>query len=86
MFGNSGKTSAVYKSIVGADWYMTTGSHDDWFYDQAGMLGFTIELRDTGQHGFMLPRQQIRTTGMEFTEAILQAAEMTLEDNFGCPA
>lgn len=79
------KTSASYRSIVGADWYITTGSHDDWFYDKANMLGFTIEMGDSGRYGFLLPGEQIRSAGMELTEAVLQAAEMAVEDNFGCP-
>ena len=57
------KTSASYRSLTAGDWYIATGAHDDWFYDKAGMLGFTIELRDRGQYGFLLPRQQIRPTG-----------------------
>lgn len=79
------KTSTSYRSLLGTDLYITTSAHDDWFYDKADMLGFTIELRDGGRHGFLLPRQQIRPTGMELTEAILQAAELTVEDNFSCP-
>ena len=45
--------------------YPATGTASDWFYsDQANMnnkyraAGYTIELRDTGTHSFVLPPEQ----------------------------
>ena len=51
--------------------YPTTGSADDWFYsDDANenngdyrAAAYTIELRDTGNYGFVLPPAQVRWTG-----------------------
>lgn len=48
--------------------YPTTGSADDWFYsDSANELNgkyrsaaYTIELRDTGSYGFLLPPYEVR--------------------------
>jgi len=40
--------------------YPTTGSAQDWYYGQAKIpLSYTIELRDTGRYGFVLPPAQI---------------------------
>ena len=56
-----------YTSIKSIQLYMTTGSASDWFYsDDANennknrAAGFTIELRDTGTYGFILPPDQVR--------------------------
>lgn len=50
--------------------YPTTGSADDWFYsDDANenngdyrSAAYTIELRDTGRYGFVLPPAEVRPT------------------------
>ena len=54
-----------YTSQRAIDLYLTTGSASDWFYsDDANMnnkyraAGYTIELRDTGTYGFVLPPDQ----------------------------
>lgn len=47
--------------------YPTTGSADDWFYsDDANenngeyrAASYTIELRDTGRYGFILPPSEV---------------------------
>lgn len=49
--------------------YPTTGSADDWMYsDDANEFNgeyraaaYTIELRDTGSYGFLLPPQYVRS-------------------------
>lgn len=33
--------------------------------EKRGLIGFTIELRDTGRYGFILPKEQILPTGRE---------------------
>lgn len=61
------------------DLYITTGTASDWFYgDDASQTnkgfraaGFTIELRDTGRYGFLLPPEQIIPTGEEITAAAI---------------
>lgn len=56
-----------YTSQKSIQLYMTTGTASDWFYSDGANInndfraaGFTIELRDTGQHGFLLPPDQVR--------------------------
>jgi len=63
IFGVHGK---VYDPINSADLYPAAGAADDWY---KGVLGsrfaFTMELRDTGLHGFILPADQIIPNGEE---------------------
>ena len=46
------------------------GASDDWY---KGVLGarfaYTVELRDTGLHGFILPADQIQPSGEELWAA-----------------
>lgn len=50
----------------GSSLYPASGGSDDW---AKGILklkySYTVELRDTGRHGFMLPADQIISTGQE---------------------
>lgn len=61
-----------YTSEHAAELYVAAGGADDWFYavPSRGKLGFTLELRDTGRYGFLLPPEQIIPTGEEVWEAI----------------
>jgi len=56
----------VFDPINSADLYPAAGASDDWY---KGVLGtrfsFTTELRDTGLHGFILPKEQIQPSGEE---------------------
>merc|ERR1711971_943817 len=56
----------VLDPINSADLYPAAGASDDWY---KGVLGtrfaFTTELRDTGSHGFVLPKEQIIPSGEE---------------------
>jgi carboxypeptidase A4 len=45
--------------------YVAGGTSKDWFYSSYGATSFTIELRDTGQNGFLLPESQITPTQNE---------------------
>jgi carboxypeptidase A4 len=45
--------------------YLAAGVTDDWFYEQFNAAAYTIELRDTGQNGFLLPASQIFDTQNE---------------------
>jgi len=65
---------ANYISEHSIDLYITSGTALDWFYEPAGFYGYTIELRDTGQYGFVLPTAQIKPTGQENFAAIVWAA------------
>merc|ERR1712227_43072 len=56
----------VFDPINSADLYPAAGAADDWY---KGVLGtrfsFTTELRDTGVHGFVLPKDEIIPSGEE---------------------
>jgi len=43
--------------------YLASGTAPDWFYGTTGAVALTIELRDTGQNGFILPVSQIVPSG-----------------------
>eukprot|EP01087_Luapelamoeba_hula_P005049 TRINITY_DN15134_c0_g1_i1.p1 TRINITY_DN15134_c0_g1~~TRINITY_DN15134_c0_g1_i1.p1 ORF type:complete len:440 (-),score=72.59 TRINITY_DN15134_c0_g1_i1:13-1311(-) len=60
----------VYENIAAIDLYPTTGSADDWSYDNGVPLVYTYELRDTGSYGFLLPASQIVATGQEVWAAL----------------
>lgn len=60
-----------YVSQRSGDFYPTMGAMDDWFYLSAKVLGMTIELRDQGTYGFLLPPSQIIPTGQELAKGIL---------------
>jgi len=54
----------------------TAGSSDDWALGDAdATYSYTIELRDTGKHGFLLPAEQIIPTGQETWEGIRVMAD-----------
>jgi len=64
-----------YTNQKSAELYLTDGSASDWFY-HVGIYGaFTIELRDTGQYGFILPPAQIIPTGIENYKGFLIFAQ-----------
>ena len=45
---------------------VATGGADDWAKGMADIkYSYTVELRDTGRYGFMLPSEQIIPTGEE---------------------
>merc|ERR1712227_1172245 len=61
----------VFDPINSADLYPASGAADDWY---KGVLGsrfaFTVELRDTGRYGFVLPKEQIISSGEELWAAM----------------
>jgi hypothetical protein len=77
-----------YTSQKSIGLYPTTGSADDWFYGEDATStnggyrapGYTIELRDTGRYGFLLPPDQIIPTGEEIMPAVLYLAEYYSEN------
>lgn len=47
------------------------GGSEDWTYGQLGVkYSFSVELRDTGRYGFLLPPDQIIPTGEETFEGL----------------
>jgi len=55
--------------------YQASGIAPDWTYAETGALGITIELRDTGWYGFLLPASQILPNSEEIFPAALRYAE-----------
>lgn len=55
--------------------YVADGSSVDWVYGELGVYSWTIELRDTGTFGFVLPASQIIPTGEENLAAVLGLTE-----------
>jgi len=73
------QTSGVfYDPIQSVDLYPAAGTCSDWFYDQ-GVYSYTIELRDTGAFGFVLPPEQILPTAQEHYEAVLVMCDAFVE-------
>ncbi|MGE3107675.1 MAG: M14 family zinc carboxypeptidase [Phycisphaerales bacterium] len=55
--------------------YPSSGTMIDYAFGDRGILSWTIELRDTGAFGFILPPEQIVPTGQEILPAVLTLAE-----------
>lgn len=72
--------SQRYKSQRSADLYPSSGSMDDWLFEKARIPGFTIELRDKGYYGFVIPPKFIVPTGEELLAAIVTVAEELKRD------
>jgi len=52
--------------------YPASGSSADWGYDAPGVkYSYGIELRDTGEYGFLLPADQIVPQGEEIWASLL---------------
>ena len=60
---------------------LASGGSDDWAKGIAGIkYSYTVELRDTGAHGFILPADNIPSTGKEIYSALqTMANEMFTE-------
>ncbi|MDX2148342.1 MAG: M14 family metallocarboxypeptidase [Planctomycetota bacterium] len=55
--------------------YLASGVASDWTFGDRGIWSYGIELRDTGQSGFLLPPDQIIPTGRENFAAALVLGE-----------
>ena len=53
---------------------LAPGGSDDWIYDLGIKYSFTIELRDKGKYGFLLPERFIRPTCSEALVAVAKIA------------
>ncbi|XP_019792112.1 carboxypeptidase B2 [Tursiops truncatus] len=54
--------------------YLAPGGSDDWIHDLGIKYSFTIELRDTGRYGFLLPESYIKPTCTEAFAAVSKIA------------
>ncbi len=67
--------AAFVAGPVGSTLYLASGGSVDWTYGSRGALSWTIEVRDTGTYGFVMPPQEIMPCVRENF-----AAAMTLAD------
>lgn len=72
IFDTHGKT---YWSQPSYQLYLAAGTCADWVYDGAGAFSWTVELRDTGEYGFLLPPEQILPTAEENYHAVRYLAD-----------
>jgi len=76
-----GVHSKTYTSEASWELYITSGSAQDWWYSEAKVpFSYTIELRDTGAYGFVLPPAQIIPTGEENYAAFLYYSAYVLKN------
>ena len=64
-------------------WYVdaASGGSDDWAHGVANIkYSYTIELRDTGDHGFVLPKEQIIPTGEETMLALVDLCHTVAQE------
>jgi murein tripeptide amidase MpaA len=74
-------TGVQYTSMASWEFRKATGSAEDWFFSQGDdILSYSIELRDTGTHGYLLPPDQILATGKENFEAFKFYASFILKN------
>ncbi|XP_051463943.1 carboxypeptidase B2 isoform X2 [Apus apus] len=74
-------TNKIYRLGAGAQTiYLAPGGSDDWAYDLGIKYSFTIELRDTGTYGFLLPPREIKPTCLEALSAVKEIAQHVLQN------
>ncbi|KAM6316642.1 carboxypeptidase B2 [Aegotheles albertisi] len=74
-------TKKTYRLGPGAQTiYLAPGGSDDWAYDLGIKYSFTIELRDTGTYGFLLPSQEIKPTCLEALSAVKEIVQHVLQN------
>ncbi|MFN0196381.1 MAG: M14 family zinc carboxypeptidase, partial [Planctomycetaceae bacterium] len=59
---------------IGGILYRAAGGAVDWMYGERGICSCTVELRDTGEFGFILPADQIIPTCVENMEGMKEFA------------
>ena len=60
---------------VGSTLYLASGGSVDWTYGSRGALSWTIEVRDRGTYGFLMPPEEILLSGRENLAAAMTLAE-----------
>lgn len=77
--GNAMRAASGLSYTVGSSsalLYPASGGSDDWAKGVAGLkYAFTVELRDTGRHGFVLPASHILSSGKEVLAAVKTLAQ-----------
>jgi len=68
---------------IGSILYIASGNAVDYGYGDLKILhSYTIELRDTGQFGFVLPPNQIRGQGEEFMAGVMVMATRIADEYY----
>lgn len=67
---------------IGTTLYLASGSSVDWVYATGGALSTTIEVRDTGDYGFLIPANEVRPCAEENSEAALSMMQTLLVPGF----
>ncbi|XP_070578453.1 carboxypeptidase B-like [Ptychodera flava] len=63
--------------------YATAGSSKDWGYGVMGVpYSYTVELRDTGEYGFVLPEDQILPTCQEMYAGLKAALQFNIDNPY----
>ena len=57
---------------IGSTLYLASGGSVDWMYGDQGILSWTIEVRDTGAYGFIMPAADIVPNAQENYAAALK--------------
>lgn len=63
---------------IGPTLYLAAGGSVDWTYGDQGILSWTIEVRDTGSYGFVMPPSEILPNARENYRAALTLATAVL--------
>jgi murein tripeptide amidase MpaA len=73
-----------YSTEHASELYRVSGSSMAWQYavPTKGGAAYTIELRDKGNHGFVLPANQIKPTATEAFPAVEHFVEQLIQDKF----
>ncbi|KAI4565452.1 hypothetical protein MJT46_019740, partial [Ovis ammon polii x Ovis aries] len=68
--------TSVFQKVISFFLFLdlAPGGSDDWIYDLGIKYSFTIELRDKGKYGFLLPERYIRPTCSEALAAVAKIA------------
>ncbi|CAF4867405.1 unnamed protein product [Pieris macdunnoughi] len=69
----------VYRVGIAADvLYVMSGSSFDWVKQETGVsVSYLIELRDTGDFGFLLPASQIIPNSLEIVDSLIEMDKVT---------
>eukprot|EP00039_Didymoeca_costata_P031543 m.35215 g.35215 ORF g.35215 m.35215 type:complete len:436 (-) comp8858_c0_seq1:57-1364(-) len=77
--GLQGVYGTKFTNIKVAELYVNSGSSLDWFYGKGSSTnggvrayGMGVELRDEGRYGFLLPPNEIVSSGQEMTMAMME--------------
>ncbi|XP_077990776.1 carboxypeptidase B-like [Glandiceps talaboti] len=63
--------------------YTSAGSSKDWAYGMMGIVyAYTVELRDTGEYGFLLPEDQILETAQEMYAGFKAALQYNIDSPY----